>query len=214
MPVPHPHLQHLGINQVEIGGTSSVLLPPHSCCSEWQVYEVAANVPSAPSPPTLAEATVDSLSLCWEQPEVCQVPMACRGSRWVTRPLPTSPFQSQGAPVSSYTLQMEDPGSGYGFQAIYQGDETQYTCSGLKRVTQYLFRVAAVNAKGTGLFSAPATYCTRPDRPGRLGGSHMYLAVYIQCIILYLHVHVLILYGVCTFCTCFKVHFSPVHVDD
>lgn len=66
---------------------------------------------------------------------------------------------------------MEDPASGYGFQPVYQGEERNYTCSGLQRVTVYSFRVAATNDRGMGPFSSPsAVFSTIPDVPGQCQG--------------------------------------------
>ena len=63
---------------------------------------------------------------------------------------------------------MNDPDTGYGYKAVYQGEEKEFTCEKLQRVTKYSFRVAAVNSKGTGPFSTPSECSTLPDKPGQL----------------------------------------------
>lgn len=70
-------------------------------------------VPSQPPSPTLEYASVTSLSLGWSK-------------------RPTD---------DSYTLQMEDSLNGYGFQPVYNGQETRFVCQGLRRNTYYKFRV-------------------------------------------------------------------------
>ena len=56
---------------------------------------------------------------------------------------------------------------GYGFCPVYQGEDTEFICSGLRRVTGYLFRLSASNEKGAGPHSTICTYHTLPDPPGQ-----------------------------------------------
>ncbi len=55
---------------------------------------------------------------------------------------------------------------GYGYRPVYQGDQTSYTCSGLRRVTCYNFRLAASNEKGQSQMSPSVTFKTLPSVPG------------------------------------------------
>ena len=50
---------------------------------------------------------------------------------------------------------------------MYQGDGTEFTCTGLRRVTGYTFRLSASNEKGAGPHSTTSTYHTLPDPPGQ-----------------------------------------------
>ena len=54
---------------------------------------------------------------------------------------------------------------GYGFRPVYQGEDLQFTCKGLQRVTAYNFRLSATNEKGQGPSSPSVTYHTLPDIP-------------------------------------------------
>lgn len=54
---------------------------------------------------------------------------------------------------------------GYGFRPVYQGDDLQFTCNGLQRVTAYNFRLSATNEKGQGPNSPSVTYSTLPEIP-------------------------------------------------
>ncbi|XP_050695268.1 fibronectin type-III domain-containing protein 3A-like isoform X4 [Eriocheir sinensis] len=94
-------------------------------------------VPSQPPAPTLDYASVTYLSLGWSK-------------------RPTD---------DSYTLQMEDSLNGYGFQPVYNGQETRFVCQGLRRNTYYKFRLCAHNDEGSSPFSEVTTYPTLPDRP-------------------------------------------------
>ena len=54
---------------------------------------------------------------------------------------------------------------GYGFRPVYQGEDLQFTCTGLRRVTSYNFRLSATNEKGQGPTSPSVTYSTLPSVP-------------------------------------------------
>ena len=132
-----------------------------SCSPYSDVLEFSAGAgpPSVPQPPSLLEAFVHSLSLQWTPP------------------------QSNGAEITSYKLEMEDPSSvclererervlinilliqGYGLRPVYQGEDLQFICRGLQRVTAYNFRLSATNEKGQGPASPSVTYHTLPDVP-------------------------------------------------
>lgn len=73
----------------------------------------AGSPPTQPAPPTCSEAGVKYLSLEWIDRET----------------------------DDEYTLQMEDPATGHGFLPVYNGSAPHYLCIGLKRNSQYRFRV-------------------------------------------------------------------------
>lgn len=75
----------------------------------------AGSPPSQPQPPTLSEAGVTYLILTWQ-----------------SRPSD-----------EEYSLQMEDPTSGHGYLGAYNGNAPHCTCIGLKRYTDYKFRLKA-----------------------------------------------------------------------
>ena len=54
---------------------------------------------------------------------------------------------------------------GYGFQPVYQGEDLQFICKGLRRVTSYNFRLSATNEKGQGPSSPSVMYSTLPAEP-------------------------------------------------
>lgn len=73
-------------------------------------------VPPPPSAPTLDDATPSSLSL-----------------GWVRR-----------STDDTFTLQMDDASTGYGFRAVYNGRDMRFTCCDLRRNTDYKFRVLSI----------------------------------------------------------------------
>lgn len=75
--------------------------------------ETSGLVPSAPEPPQLAEATIDSLLLKWDK-----------------RP----------GVDKEFSLQKED-NSEHGFLHIYSGSENRFKVERLKKCTAYRFRV-------------------------------------------------------------------------
>jgi len=74
----------------------------------------AGSPPSEPNPPTVVEAGVTYLRLEWQSRDT----------------------------DDEYCLQMDDPASGYGFVPVYNGSAPHYLCIGLKRNTDYRFRVS------------------------------------------------------------------------
>lgn len=100
----------------------------------------AGSPPPAPAPPRLAAAAPDALTLAWE-------PRA----------------------DEEYTLQMEDAAQGHGFLPVYAGADASYVCTGLRRATEYRFRLRAETADGQGPWSADVTYATPADRPAAPG---------------------------------------------
>ncbi|XP_056138973.1 fibronectin type-III domain-containing protein 3A isoform X2 [Lampris incognitus] len=102
----------------------------------------SCSVPSPPLPPELAKAGVTWLCVQWQRPT--------------------------GSPKEDdiyYVLEMEEEGSGYGFQPSYDGEELSCTVRNLHRSTKYKFRVAAYNTEGKSNPSQVVEFITCPDRP-------------------------------------------------
>ncbi|EMP40038.1 Fibronectin type-III domain-containing protein 3A [Chelonia mydas] len=111
--------------------------------SETVIYYTAGIVPSPPLPPELTEAGVTWLSLKWSPPN--------------------------GMPSDdslTYTLDMEEDDSGYGFQPKYNGEELSCTLQNLRRSTPHKFRLCACNNEGKSIPSEVVEYSTIPDKPG------------------------------------------------
>ncbi|XP_067102005.1 fibronectin type-III domain-containing protein 3A isoform X1 [Osmerus mordax] len=102
----------------------------------------SCSVPSPPLPPDLVKAGVTWLNLQWQRP-------------------PGSPKEDE----IFYILEMEEEGSGYGFQPSYDGDELSKTVVHLHRSTKYKFRVVAYNSEGKSNPSVVAEFTTCPDIP-------------------------------------------------
>ncbi|MEQ2184586.1 hypothetical protein GOODEAATRI_009503 [Goodea atripinnis] len=81
--------------------------------------DMGVSVPLPPFPPELEMAGVTFLSMKWQRPS-------------------SSPKEDD----IYYTLEMEEEGSGYGFQPSYDGDELSHTARNLRRSTKYKFRVS------------------------------------------------------------------------
>ncbi|XP_053129615.1 fibronectin type-III domain-containing protein 3A [Hemicordylus capensis] len=111
--------------------------------SETLICYTIGIVPPPPPPPRLTEAGVTWLSLEWSPP---------------------SGVSSDDS--LTYTLETEEEGSDYGFQAGYNGDELSCTLKDLRRSTAYKFRVFAHNTEGKSGPSEVVEYSTSPDKPG------------------------------------------------
>uniref|UniRef100_A0AAX7TQ76 Fibronectin type-III domain-containing protein 3A n=1 Tax=Astatotilapia calliptera TaxID=8154 RepID=A0AAX7TQ76_ASTCA len=103
----------------------------------------SCSVPLPPFPPELEMAGVTWLCLKWQRPA-------------------SSPKEDD----IFYILEMEEEGSGYGFQTSYNGDELSSTIRNLHRSTKYKFRVAAYNSEGKSNPSQVVELITKPDIPG------------------------------------------------
>ncbi|KAI9548001.1 hypothetical protein NQZ68_013019 [Dissostichus eleginoides] len=103
----------------------------------------SCSVPLPPFPPELEMAGVTWLCMKWQRPT-------------------SSPKEDD----IYYVLEMEEEGSGYGFQPSYDGDELSCTVKNLHRSTKYKFRVAAYNSEGKSNPSPVVEFITNPDRPG------------------------------------------------
>lgn len=102
-------------------------------------YSTYDNPPTPPNPPSLVEATVQSLHLQWNR-----------------RPKD-----------DEFILQMNDPKNKYGHMNVYNGRETHHICRGLTCFSDYTFRLRARNDDGISPWSEEVTYRTLPDRPAR-----------------------------------------------
>lgn len=111
--------------------------------SEWSEETVAWTAgapPPAPAPPTLQRAAADALALAWER-----------------------------RADEEFTLQMDDAARGHGFLPVHSGPERSYRCAGLRRATEYRFRLRSETADGHSPWSAEVAYRTSPERPGAPG---------------------------------------------
>ncbi|XP_061536787.1 LOW QUALITY PROTEIN: fibronectin type-III domain-containing protein 3A [Phycodurus eques] len=102
----------------------------------------SCSVPLPPFPPELVMVGVTWLCLKWHRPS-------------------SSPKEDDVC----YILEMEEEGSGYGFQPTYDGDQLSCTVRNLHRSTKYKFRVAAYNSEGKSNPSPVVEFITNPDRP-------------------------------------------------
>uniref|UniRef100_A0A4X2KTF3 Fibronectin type-III domain-containing protein n=1 Tax=Vombatus ursinus TaxID=29139 RepID=A0A4X2KTF3_VOMUR len=112
--------------------------------SETVAFSTTGSVPPAPPPPQLNQAGITTLSLEWGPPTGA-----------VTDEL-----------QFTYTLEMEEEGSGHGFKAKYNGEEPSCTLKNLRRSTSYKFRLFAHNSEGKSSPSEEVEYTTYPDKPG------------------------------------------------
>lgn len=109
--------------------------------SEETVAWTAGAPPPAPPPPELQRASPTSLALAWHR----------------------------RAADDEYTLQMDDRAAGHGFLPVYSGRDATHVCEGLRRATEYRFRLRCETADGRGPWSAEVAYRTTPERPGAPG---------------------------------------------
>ncbi|XP_051823918.1 fibronectin type-III domain-containing protein 3A-like isoform X1 [Antechinus flavipes] len=112
--------------------------------SETVAFNTTGSVPPAPPPPQLNQAGITTLSLEWSPPAA-----AATGESHLT-----------------YTLEMEEEGSGHGFKAKYNGEDPSCTLKNLRRSTSYKFRLFAHNSEGKSNPSEEVEYTTYPDKPG------------------------------------------------
>ncbi|KAM4664237.1 fibronectin type-III domain-containing protein 3A-like [Discoglossus pictus] len=113
-----------------------------SSFSEPVIYYTAGSVPPTPLPPRLLQAGITWLSLEWSPPN------------------DVSSDESL-----TYTLEMEEESSGYGFKPKHNGEELTCTLRNLRRSTPYKFRVFAFNSEGRSNPSEVVEYTTSPDKP-------------------------------------------------
>lgn len=104
--------------------------------SQETIVWSASSPPPAPAPPALTAAHPDSLALSWER-----------------------------RADEEFTLQMDDVAHGHGFLPVYRGPECAHTCTGLRRASDYRFRLRCETDGGQGPWSTEVSYRTPPERP-------------------------------------------------
>lgn len=122
-----------------------------SCCTASCVM----SPPAPPPPPRLMEAGVTWLSLDW-----------------------STPCGTAGRDTLSYILEMEEIGSGCGFQPKHRGEEQSCVVKELRRYTSYRFRVSVPGPEGHNVSSAVVDYRTLPDQPGSPGKPTLHSSVH------------------------------------
>uniref|UniRef100_A0A7N8XWB0 Fibronectin type III domain containing 3Ba n=1 Tax=Mastacembelus armatus TaxID=205130 RepID=A0A7N8XWB0_9TELE len=106
------------------------------------VFYTMGTLPALPLAPRLVRAGVSWVTLEWGRPE-------------------GSPSEEQ----LKYTLEIQEENSGTDFHPKYTGENLTCTVQGLKRSTQYKFRVAS-NTEGKSSPSEVLVCTTNPDKPG------------------------------------------------
>uniref|UniRef100_A0A8C6UXT3 Fibronectin type III domain containing 3Ba n=1 Tax=Neogobius melanostomus TaxID=47308 RepID=A0A8C6UXT3_9GOBI len=107
------------------------------------VYYTMGTLPALPLAPRLVRAGVSWVTLEWGRPE-------------------GSPSEEQ----LKYTLEIQEDNSGTDFHPKYTGENLTCTVQGLKRSTQYKFRLIASNMEGKSSPSEVLVCTTNPDKPG------------------------------------------------
>uniref|UniRef100_A0AAX7UBG2 Fibronectin type-III domain-containing protein n=1 Tax=Astatotilapia calliptera TaxID=8154 RepID=A0AAX7UBG2_ASTCA len=110
---------------------------------ECVVYITMGTLPALPLAPRLVRAGVSWVTLEWGRPE-------------------GSPNVEQ----LKYTLEIQEDNSGTDFHPKYTGENLSCTVQGLKRSTQYKFRLIASNMEGKSSPSEVLVCTTNPDKPG------------------------------------------------
>ncbi|XP_029937889.1 fibronectin type III domain containing 3Ba [Myripristis murdjan] len=107
------------------------------------VFYTMGTLPALPLAPRLVRAGVSWVTLEWGRPE-------------------GSPSEEQ----LKYTLEIQEDNSGMDFHPKYTGENLTCTVQGLKRSTQYKFRLIASNMEGKSSPSEVLVCTTSPDKPG------------------------------------------------
>ncbi|XP_028996059.1 fibronectin type III domain containing 3Ba isoform X2 [Betta splendens] len=107
------------------------------------VFYTMGTLPALPLAPRLVRAGVSWVTLEWGRPE-------------------GSPSEDQ----LKYTLEIQEDNSGTDFHPKYTGENLTCTVQGLKRSTQYKFRLVASNMEGKSSPSEVLVCTTSPDKPG------------------------------------------------
>ncbi|KAF7646783.1 hypothetical protein LDENG_00182370 [Lucifuga dentata] len=107
------------------------------------VFYTMGTLPALPLAPRLVRAGVSWVTLEWGRPE-------------------GSPSEEQ----LKYTLEIQEDNNGTDFHPKYTGENLTCTVQGLKRSTQYKFRLIASNAEGKSSPSEVLVCTTSPDKPG------------------------------------------------
>ncbi|XP_060919339.1 fibronectin type III domain containing 3Ba [Labrus mixtus] len=107
------------------------------------VFYTMGTLPALPLAPRLVRAGVSWVTLEWGRPE-------------------GSPSEEQ----LKYTLEIQEDHTGTDFHPKYTGENLTCTVQGLKRSTQYKFRLIASNVEGKSSPSEVLVCTTNPDKPG------------------------------------------------
>ncbi|XP_026195568.1 fibronectin type III domain containing 3Ba isoform X1 [Anabas testudineus] len=107
------------------------------------VFYTMGTLPALPLAPRLVRAGVSWVTLEWGRPE-------------------GSPSEDQ----LKYTLEIQEDNNGTDFHPKYTGENLTCTVQGLKRSTQYKFRLIASNMEGKSSPSEVLVCTTNPDKPG------------------------------------------------
>ncbi|XP_015230761.1 PREDICTED: fibronectin type III domain-containing protein 3B isoform X1 [Cyprinodon variegatus] len=107
------------------------------------VFYTTGTQPSLPLAPRLVRAGVSWVTLEWVRPE-----------------------GSSTEEQLKYTLEIQEDNSGTDFYPKYTGENLTCTVQGLKRSTQYKFRLIASNVEGKSSPSEVLVCTTNPDKPG------------------------------------------------
>nr|XP_043903535.1 fibronectin type III domain containing 3Ba isoform X2 [Solea senegalensis] len=107
------------------------------------VFYTMGTLPALPLAPRLVRAGVSWVTLEWGRPE-------------------GSPSEEQ----LKYILEIQEDNSGADFHPKYTGENLTCTVQGLKRSTQYKFRLIASNMEGKSSPSEVLVCTTNPDKPG------------------------------------------------
>ncbi|XP_053700357.1 fibronectin type III domain containing 3Ba [Synchiropus splendidus] len=107
------------------------------------VFYTMGTLPALPLAPRLVRAGVSWVTLEWGRPE-----------------------GSSSEEQLKYTLEIQEDNSGNDFHPKYTGENLTCTVQGLKRSTQYKFRLIASNMEGKSSPSEVLVCTTNPDKPG------------------------------------------------
>ncbi|XP_051556139.1 fibronectin type III domain-containing protein 3B-like isoform X1 [Myxocyprinus asiaticus] len=107
------------------------------------VFYTTGSLPHLPHAPRLVRAGITWITLEWSRPD------GCTAEETVT-----------------YTLEIQEENIGTEFYPKYTGENLTCTVEGLKRSTQYKFRLIASNLEGRSSASEVLVCKTSPDKPG------------------------------------------------
>ncbi|XP_031415915.1 fibronectin type III domain containing 3Ba [Clupea harengus] len=107
------------------------------------VFYTTGSLPHLPHAPRLVRAGITWITLEWNRPDGCSA-----------------------EEHMAYTLEIQEENKGTEFHPKYTGENLTCTVEGLKRSTQYKFRLIASNVEGRSSPSEVLVCTTSPDKPG------------------------------------------------